>query len=103
MAALNDSVMQTRSAPRTVAYTGTAGESTAITGVETKNVVIVRLTATSDCFWRAGRDTGATPATSSNGEFLPSGVVEYKKINAGDKISVVQSSAGGSLYITEQF
>lgn len=98
MASLIDSVMQTSGTPQNIAFSGTVGESTAITGQGP--FAIVRLVASSDCFWLAS--AAGTDATSSNGEFLPSGVVEYKKINTGDIISVVQSTASGTLYITQQ-
>jgi hypothetical protein len=101
MAALIDSVMQTTGTPQTVAYTGTAGTSTAVgNSTSTGPYSVVCLTSTTDCFWLAS--AAGTAATASNGEYLPAGLPHYKKVNKGDIISVVQASTGGNLYITEQ-
>jgi hypothetical protein len=101
MAALNDSVMQTVGTPQTVAYTGTAANSTAIGGsTGTGPFAIVCLTSTTACFWRA--TAAGTAATTTTGEYLPADVPHYKKVNKGDIISVIELSSGGNLYITEQ-
>lgn len=100
MAALVDSVMQTAGTPQTVAFTGTAGTSTAIGTANTGPYALVCLTASAACFWRAS--AAGTAATSSTGEYLPADTPHYKKVNKGDIISVVQATAGGNLYITEQ-
>lgn len=84
-------------APQKVTYTGTAGQSAVLSPL----CSIVRLTASSDCF--VFISTGNPVATSSNGHFMPSGAIEYFGVvpAANNKISVVQSSASGTLYISE--
>lgn len=84
----------TQGAVQPITYTGTAGLSAAV-GVST---TLVRLVSSSDCFVLIG---AAPVATSSNGSLLPAGVVEYFGITPGQKVSVVQSSASGTLNITE--
>lgn len=77
-----------------IAYTGTQGRSAAFADSTT----IIRIVADTACFYLLGK----TPtATTSNGTLLPAGAVEYVPVNPGDKISAIQSSAGGTLNITE--
>lgn len=93
MAALIDSVMQP---------TGTEKETVGASSVQsdTKNngrdYTIVRLTATVDTHI----EIGANPTATTSSMLLPKGVVEYFKVNSGDKIAHIQSSSGGDLYIT---
>jgi hypothetical protein len=44
--------------------------------------------------------TAGTAATSSNGSYLPAGIIEYIRVPNNTIISVVQVSSGGSLNIT---
>ena len=76
---------------KTVAYTGTAGVSTAV-GLHTN---VVRLVASTACFVAFGKT-----ATASD-MFLPANTPELFTINGGDTISAIQSAAGGNLHITE--
>ena len=75
------------------AYTGTAGVSDAV-GAQTR---LVRVVVTTDAFIAIGKTASATTSDA----FLPANTVEYFIINAGEKVSAVQVSAGGTLYITE--
>lgn len=89
-------VMQ--STVQNVSYTGTAGASNAIAANEAPGrTCTVRLCATSDCFYLVS--AAATAATTTNGSLLPAGLIEYIRVANGQTISVVQSSAGGSLNI----
>ena len=74
-----------------VAYTGTAGASSAIGA----DIRVVRLVATSACHVAFG----STATTSSM--YLAANVPEYFRVNAGTTISAIQVSAGGNLHIGE--
>jgi hypothetical protein len=76
---------------QTVAYTGTAGTSSAI-GTYTN---VVRLVATTACFVTFG-----STATTA-GMFLPANTPELFSVNGGVTISAIQSASGGNLHITE--
>lgn len=77
-----------------ISYTATHAESAAFGAGTT----LVRLVATSDCYFLCGT---APVATTSNGTLLPSGAIEYFGVTPGQKISFIQSSAGGACNITE--
>ena len=77
-----------------VTYTGTAGLSSAFNGATT----LIRLCSDQDCFYLIA---SSPTATTSNGSRLPAGVVDFVPVLPGQKISVVQSTAGGTLNITE--
>ena len=74
-----------------VAYTGTAGNSTAITGASIVRVVLT----TAGCI----KIGNAVTATTSD-IYMSAGVPEYFGISEGDRVSAVQSSAGGDMYVT---
>lgn len=78
---------------QTRTFTGTSAQSSAITA----GVTIVRLFATQDCFVAFG----ANPTAAATSMFLAAGIVEYVGVTGGDKIAAIQSSAAGTLYITE--
>jgi hypothetical protein len=75
-----------------VSYTGTAGQSAAIAS----GIHHVRLVATSDCHYLIG----ANPTATSSDTYLPADTIEKIRVNQGEKISVVQNSAGGDAFIT---
>lgn len=77
-----------------VSYTATAGQSATFGA----NTSLIRIVATSDCYYLIGANPTATTA---NGSFLPLGVIEFPAVLPGQKISVLQSSASGSLNITQ--
>jgi hypothetical protein len=91
MTSKNDQSHYKPAASQVVAYTGTAGTSTAINTYTN----VVRLLATTAAFIRFGGTAVA------NDMYLPAGVAEYFTINGGDTISAIQVASGGSLYITE--
>jgi len=76
-----------------VAYTGTAGT---IANVVPPNCVAVRLVSTTDCFVRIGNNPTATTADM----YLVAGVPETFGIGLNDKVSAVQVSSGGTIYVT---
>ena len=77
-----------------VAYTGTAAASASF-NVGTQ---MVRLRATTDCFIKFS--TAGTAATSSDA-FLPASETQDFSVQPGDKVSAIQSSANGTLYVSE--
>lgn len=82
------------------AYTGTSAASAAVTDASIKDViteVIVRLSATTDCWVTFG----ASPvAVAGTGVYLAAGVVEYWRMNKGDAVAAIQESANGDLSVT---
>jgi hypothetical protein len=77
-----------------VAFTGTAGTITNPISSETYKV---RVLVTSDAYITLD---GTTP-TSSNALYLPALSAEYFTTTPGQKVSAVQVSASGTLYVTE--
>lgn len=57
----------------------------------------VRVVATVACYVRV--DTNPTAVTTDT--YLPAGVPEYFRVSPGQKMAVIQASAGGTLNITE--
>lgn len=78
---------------QSVAYTGTAGTITNGIGTQTYKV---RVLVTSDAFIT----TDGTTATTS-GTFMPAMTAEYFTVTPGQKVSAIQSTAAGTLYVTE--
>lgn len=75
-----------------VSYTGTDGDSTAFSE-DTE----VALCATTACYITIA---AAPTAAASAGSFpLPANVIWHVQVPAGSKISAVQQSSGGDLYI----
>jgi len=76
----------------TVAFTGTAAHSAVMPECEE-----VRLQATAACFIA----TGPTAVATTAGWPLAAGAPEYVRIRAGDRVSAIQQTEGGSLYVTK--
>lgn len=66
----------------------------------TSGVTIIRLFSTVDAWVCFGTNPTAV-AEGASSMFLPSGIVEYFEIKAGEKIAVIQNSSPGKLYVTE--
>jgi hypothetical protein len=81
-------------ATQKVAFTGTAGTSTAISS----GVNVVRVALSSAGYIKLSSAGTAATATDI---YLPAGVVEYFIVDPGTRISAVQDSAGGNLSVTE--
>jgi hypothetical protein len=78
---------------QSVAYTGTAGTITNAVGTQTYKV---RVLVTTDAFVT----TDSTTATSAASP-VPAMSPEYFTVSPGQKVSAIQMSAGGTLYVTE--
>tara|TARA_Y100000310_G_scaffold329437_1_gene399281 strand:- start:5620 stop:5901 length:282 start_codon:yes stop_codon:yes gene_type:complete len=76
---------------QSVAYTGTAGDVSAV-GAHTQFVRVVVTSAAYVAF-------GATATTSD--VYMPADIPEIFKITAGQIVSAIQVSAGGTLHVTE--
>lgn len=78
-----------------VAYTGTAGE---ITNGISVGIYKVRVVSTTDCFIRI-----SSPGdTATNADAYLVGLdPEYFTCTPGQKVSAMQVSGGGSIYVTE--
>ena len=74
--------------------------SAVTTNALSKNTIIVRLVSTSDCFVKI---TTGTPSATPADMFLPAGVPEYIGVDGFNtlKVAAIQSTAGGTLYVTE--
>jgi hypothetical protein len=74
--------------------------SAATANALSKNTIIVRLVSTSDCFVKI---TTGTPTATPADMFLPAGVPEYIGVDGFNtlKVATIQSTAGGTLYVTE--
>jgi hypothetical protein len=77
-----------------VAYTGTAGTTSAVSA----NAVAVRIVATTDCFIEIS--TAGTAAVADTGLYLPALVPEYFSCPPSAKVSAIQVSSGGTVYVT---
>jgi hypothetical protein len=78
---------------QSVAYTGTAGTITNALGGQTYKV---RVVVTTDSFIT----TDGSTATSA-GTYLPGLAAEYFTVSPGQKVSAIQVTTAGTLYVTE--
>ncbi len=83
-------------ATQNVAYTGTAGT---VTNGVSSGVTKVRVACTTDAFIAIG--DGTVAPTSTTGAPMFAGQVEYFTVSPGQKVSAIQSTANGILYVTE--
>lgn len=79
---------------QSVAYTGTAGT---ITNAISTGVHKVRVVTTTDAYILIGK----SPTATTSDVYIPGGAVEYFTCLAGEKVSAIQVSAGGTLHVTE--
>ncbi len=77
----------------TVTYTGTAGTTSALP-IETS---AVRVVATTDCFIEIGL---SPTAVANTGLYLVANTPEYFDAQPNVKVSAIQVSSGGSIYVT---
>lgn len=75
-----------------VAYTGTAGSGTALA----VGVKAVRVVCTTAAFVKIGSGVTATV----NDMPVAAGAVEIFRVEQGDRVSAIQSAAGGNVHIT---
>lgn len=78
----------------TVAYTGTAGTTTAVSAAANA----IRVLSTTDCFIEI--TSAGTAAVANTGMYLPAFSAEYFACPASAKVSAIQVSAAGSIYVT---
>ena len=76
----------------TVAYTGTAGTTSAIPA----DCTCVRVISTTDCFIEI--TVAGTAAVANTGLYLAGGLPEYFACLGGSKVSAIQVSSGGTIY-----
>lgn len=79
---------------QSAAYTTAAGTVTNAIGAQTYKV---RIVCTSDAFVKVGD----APTATTSDPLFPANSVEYVTITPGQKVSAIQSSAGGTLHVTE--
>ena len=79
---------------QSVAYTGTAGTITNAVG---NYIQVVRVVCTSD----AHIAIAVAPTATTSDLPVKADEVEYFSIKPGQKVSAIQQSAGGTLYVTE--
>jgi FtsP/CotA-like multicopper oxidase with cupredoxin domain len=77
-----------------VTVSGTSAQTAACPA----NTYEVRVVSTTNCHIKIGDDPTAA-ATDNNGIYLPSGVVEYFHVTPGQRVAVIQDSAGGTLNV----
>lgn len=82
-------------AVQNVAYSGTAG--TIANGISA-NVYMVRVVCTTDAWVTIDNSPTATATTST---FMAGGGAEYFSVTPGQKVSAIQSTAAGTLNVTE--
>lgn len=87
-------------APSTSQTVSVSSSSAATANALNRNTVVVRLVSTTNCFIRIG--TGTPTATVAD-VFLPAFTPEYFRVSGNNtlRIAAIQSSASGSLYVTE--
>jgi hypothetical protein len=76
----------------TIAYTGTAGVSTAAA----VGIRAVRVVTTTAAFISIGKDSSAV----ANDTYMPAGVPEIFQIMEGERVSAIQVASGGNLQWT---
>jgi hypothetical protein len=79
---------------QSAAYTGTAGTITNAIG---SGIHKVRVVVTSAAYIKIGKDVTATSADV----YMAADAAEYFTIKAGEKVSAIQVSSGGTLHVTE--
>jgi hypothetical protein len=77
----------------TVAYTGTAGTTSALPA----DTGTVRIVSTTDCFIEIGLNP---TAVANTGLYLVANTPEYFEAQPNSKVSAIQASSGGSIYVT---
>lgn len=77
----------------TVSYTGTAGTTSALSAL----THWVRVVSTTDCFIAIGENP---TAVANTGAYLVAYQAEYFKCPPSGKVSAIQVSGGGSIYVS---
>jgi hypothetical protein len=77
-----------------ITVNGTSAQSAAIGA----GISEIRVVSTTNCHINIGQNPTAA-ATDNNGVYLPASVVEYYHVTPGQKVAVIQDSAGGTLCV----
>lgn len=86
--------------PSTTQTVTISGSSSATTNALSKNTVVIRVLATTACFIKIDVDT---PTATTADIPIAANIPEYFRVDGYKtlKVAGIQSTAGGSLYITE--
>jgi FtsP/CotA-like multicopper oxidase with cupredoxin domain len=60
----------------------------------------VRVVSSTNCHINIGQNPTAA-ATDNNGMYLPANVVEYFHVAPGERLAVIQDTAGGTMTVSE--
>lgn len=82
---------------QSAAYTGTAGTITNGVGGSVGDFRVIRVMCTTFSFIAVG----TAPTATTSGMPMPAFATEYFVVPTGYKVSAIQSSAAGTLYVTE--
>ena len=93
----NEELIQAAAPTGTTQKITTSGTSAATSSAVATTPRVVRIVATEDCHIAFA----TSPTATANGPFLPAKQVEYFKITGGHKVAAIQSSTGGSVFVTE--
>lgn len=94
-----------RTLDSTLRFSGTSqnatvgAASTAVTNGFAAGIHDVRVVCTTNCWITFGASPTAT--TGAGSMYLPAGLVEYFHVSPGQKVAVIQDSAGGTLNVAE--
>lgn len=88
-----DSTLKYSGVSDVVAYTGTSVQSVVVP----TSIFDIRVVCTSNAWINIGANP--TAAAADNSLYMPAGVVEYFHINPGEKVAVIQDSAGGNMVV----
>lgn len=81
-----------------VAYTGTAGTITNAIG---QGITKVKVLCTTAAFVAIINPNGGAAAAAATDMYVAANVDYYLDVVGGEKISAIQSAAGGNLHVTE--
>lgn len=75
----------------------TVGAASVQSAAFNANTTYIRLATTTACRFLVGRN----PTALATSAYLPANAVEYFGVNPGDKVAVIQDTAGGKITVTE--
>jgi len=75
--------------------------STAIANKFGPETYQIRLAATVACYYLICENANVIAATTSNASYLPANWVEFVAVTPGQKLSVIEATAAGTLSVTE--
>lgn len=78
----------------------TVGAASAQSAVWATTTREIRVVSTTNCHVNIGQNPTAA-ASDNNGFYLPANVVEYFHVSPGQRLAVIQDSAGGTMTVSE--